>query len=789
MRIQILGTTLLMIAFDPGLFATAAPPTAEALKAGAREVLAQLEGEIRLPGLTEPVEVLRDRWGVPHIYARNQHDLFFAQGFITAQDRLFQLDLWRRTGMGELSEVMGPAALDRDRFARLLNYRGDMNAEWASYGPDAREIAAAFCEGINACIDHLGDRLPIEFKIIGSKPTRWRPEDVLGRMTGIGMVRNFQNEINRAALITALGLEKARHVAPTDPASAFAPAPGFDLAGIDKSILDRMTAATSGVAFEAGQVGSNNWVVDGSLSASGRPMLASDPHRSIDLPSLRYLVHLNAPGWNVIGGGEPGVPGVAIGHNDEIAWGFTIAFIDQCDIYVEDTNPADPREYRADGRWEKMRVVTENVAVKGAAQPSAVELRFTRHGPVIHQDEKRNRAYVLRWIGAEPGGAAYLGALAIDRAKTWSEFQRALETWKLPSENMVYADRQGNIGWVATALTPIRKGWDGLLPVPGAEGKYEWQGYLKVEQLPQEFNPARHFIVTANSKNLPPGYPHPISFEFNQPYRKLRLQQRLEAQQKFTIADFQSMQQDVVTLPGLALARLAGTMKLDDAHLAEQATKLARWDGALAHESTVAPLYGAWLKELLAAFHALQVPKELAEFVISQRGVEVMLPALETADASWFGEKPRERRDDFLRTTFAAASKKLAELTAKNGGKPLTWGDDYQRLVFRHPLEKLGAPYAEAFNLGPSPRRGDGFTPNAAGRDGTAGASYREVFDLSDWDLGMATSTPGQSGQPGSPHYDDLLPLWSEGQYFPLKFSRPAVEGVTQHRLMLRPGT
>jgi penicillin amidase len=368
-----------------------------------RAVLAELEGEITVPGLKEPVEVLRDHWGIPHIYASNADDLFFAQGFIAAQDRLFQIDLWRRAGIGEIAEVVGRQGLEADRFARLLRYRGDLNTEWASYSADARQIANAFSRGINAYIDHIGDRLPLEFQILAIKPGKWQPEDCLGRMSGIIMTQNFHYELTRAELVVAVGIEKARLIAPTDPPRAYAPAPGLDLVGIDRSILASYNAATRPLPFKLGDDGSNNLAVDGTLSASGKTLLASDPHRTIALPSLRYLVHLNAPGWNVIGSGEPGLPGVAIGHNDHVAWGFTIVGTDQADMYVEETNPGDAMEYRVENGWDKMKIISEEEVVRDQAQPVKLELHFTRHGPVIHEDRQRHRAYALKWARSLPG--------------------------------------------------------------------------------------------------------------------------------------------------------------------------------------------------------------------------------------------------------------------------------------------------------------------------------------------------------------------------------------------------
>lgn len=780
-----------------------ADDTPDSLMKKARACLAQIDGEMALPGLKEPVEVLRDRWGVPHIYAKNIDDLFFAQGFVAAQDRLFQIDLWRRVAVGESAEILGKKAIDGDRFARLLQYRGDMDAEWASYGPDARRIATAFTRGINAFIDHAGERLPIEFQLLDIKPKKWRPEDCLGRMSGIIMTSNFRNEIARAELVAALGVDKARRAAPTDPPRDFAPADGFDLSGINASVVAGYNAATrpftplspggrgdGGEGAEADHGGSNNWAVDATLSASGKPMLASDPHRNIHLPSLRYLVHLNAPGWNVIGSGEPALPGVAIGHNDRVAWGFTIVTTDQADFYVEETNRANDTEYRVGERWEAMKIIREKVPVRGEKSPVELELRFTRHGPVVHQDLKKQRAFVLKWVGSQPGTAAYLGCLALAPTRNAREFVDALKAWKSPAENMVYADLDGNIGWVAAGLTPIRKGWEGLLPVPGAAGKYEWQGFLPIKELPQIHNPASHFVVTANSNTLPKDYPHTISYEWAAPYRHERLRQRLTAAKKFTLDDFKSMQHDNTSLPGQALARLAKGMKLADAGLQPFATLLVDWDGVLSRDAQAGPLYAVWLEELREEFFKPHVPKQLVSFVNSRQAMTLMLALLDKPDRAWFGDNPADGRDQLLERTFAAAVKKTQKLLGDDP-KQWRWGK-LHTVSFEHPLAPLGPDYAKAFSLGPVERAGDGLTPNAASYNNKyqqiSGASYRHVFDLADWDRGLATSTPGQSGQPGSPHYADLLPLWAESEYLPLAFSRPKVEELTKHRLMLKPG-
>lgn len=757
----------------------------EELRAKASQVLAPLDGTINLPGLREPVEIVRDRWGIAHIEAKNTSDLFFAQGFVVAQDRLVQIDIWRRQGVGEMAEVFGPDYLPADRFARLIKYRGDMAAEWASYSSDTKEIITSFTNGINAGIDQFGDKLPIEFQLLGYKPKKWQPEDVLGRMSGIYMSQNFQSEIRRAQLIADIGIEKARWLAPVDPPRAYSVDLGGDeLKAIDTKILADYEAAAKGLGYKPSKSESNNWVVSGARSVSGKPLLASDPHRAIGLPALRYLVHLRAPGWNVIGSGEPGLPGVAIGHNERIAWGFTIIGTDQADIFVEEINPENPAEYRANGGWKKMTVIRESIPVKGGKE-QVVEMRTTRHGPVLHLDAKRQRAYALKWAGSEPGGAAYLGSLAVARAGNPKEFLDALKSWKIPGLNFVYADVEGNFGWIAAALTPIRPKHDGLLPVPGDAG-FEWSGFLQVADLPQSFNPKSGWLATANQNILPEGYAHAIGYEFSPPYRYQRIREVLTSKSKFDLNDFRALQHDDTSLPGQFLVRLLKKTDLLDEKLEPFKKLLLDWDGKLSLDSPTGPLYGMWMQAIQDVFYTLRMPKEKAATLGKLNSLPTILQALEDADPHWFGADAPKVRDHFLRTTFAEAIKKYQSLPRE---KQARWGS-LHTVTFRHPLTPwLGN--ANAFNIGPFERTGDGNTPNNTRFDSAFnqihGASYRHVIDVADWDRALATSAPGQSGQLGSPHYADLAPLWARAEYFPLAFSHKKVEEVAAHRLLLKP--
>ena len=767
----------------------AAPPAPAELDlaARARAVLAQTSGALRLPGLQRPVTVLRDPWGVAHIFAKTQDDLFFAQGFVAAQDRLWQMEIWRRTGEGRLAEVLGPQAVDRDRFARLLRYRGDLETEYRSYAPDAKAILEAFVRGVNAFIASSRDRLPIEFQLAGIQPEPWTPEACLSRMAAWSMTGNAAREVMRAKLGLQLGWQMADELLPAAPPQPLAAQPRIGLEGIDEKVVALPAAAGAPLRFpETAKDGSNNWVVDGTLSTTGKPLLANDPHRSLTVPSLRYLVHLVGPGWNVIGAGEPALPGVAAGHNDRVAFGFTIVGVDQQDLYIEETNPENPNEVRFQGRWEPMRIERERIAVKGS-EPVEAELKLTRHGPVIHEDRQRHRAYVLRWVGAEPGTAGYLASLSLDRARSWPEFRQALERWKVPSENLVYADVEGNIGWQVAGLTPIRKAWSGLLPVPGAAGAYEWQGFLPASELPGDFNPSRHYLATANHNILPPGYPHELGFDWGSPTRFRRIDAVLGGAggRKFDVADFERLQHDEVSRPARDLVRLLNEAKGAAPDLLTWVKRLAAWDGTVGRDSAAAALYEIWKSKLPAAILKSHVPEKLLPFL--DLGAESTVELLRHPPRRWFGEDPRAGRDAVMLKSLAEA---VVEAKEKLGPDPATWRwGVLHTLTLRHALAS-GPERRALFGLPVVERGGDGDTVNVGvgpGFEVAHGASFREILDVADWDRSVATSVPGQSGQPASPHYGDLLSLWGEGRYFPLLFSREKIEASAKERLVLEP--
>ncbi len=759
--------------------------------------VAQIGGDIKTPGLHHPVRVQRDRWGVAHIYARDQHDLFFAQGFVAAQDRLFQMELWKRAGQGRLAEVLGAALVPRDINARRLRYRGDMTAEYASYAPDALEILQAFTAGINADIAVVrapgGRGLPVEFRIAAFEPEPWKPEDCLNRLAAYSMMGNASSELLHAQLVSLVGAEQATELVQLDPRVRLDPVPGTDLSGLSPALLANVVSADVRTPFPASsRHESNNWTIAGTLTASGLPLLAGDPHRVIAQPSLRYIVHLIAPGWNVIGAGEPALPGVAIGHNEHIAWAFTIFGLDQEDLYLETLNPSDPKLYKTAHGWSPMQEEREVIHVRGGADVVAV-LHFTDHGPVLWEDG--TRALALRWVGAEPGTAGYLGSLSLDRAEDWRQFELAMPRWKVPSENIVYADRAGNIGEHSTGLAPFRRNFSGLLPLP-ANGEFEWAGFVPNTALPHSFNPPQGFIATANHKMIPADYPYAVGFEWAAPTRFQRIEEVLAAArhtgQRLTLTDMQALQTDVVSLPARRLQLLlrdalaSGRAVKSDA-TSRAAALLLGWDCALRADSPAAALYELWADELRKSVTRLAVP-ERARAVVKTWPLDQALTELTAPRTAVFGEDAPSARDRVLLDALSTAYERLAALEGTDP-KQWSWGA-LHKAYFRHALDTLGG--ASLLDRGPVERPGDGDVVQATyfhddSFEQSSGASYREIFDLNDWDNALAINVPGQSGEPGSRHFDDLLPLWSSGDYFPLRFSRKAVNAVTTDTLMLQP--
>ncbi|MFY9528598.1 MAG: penicillin acylase family protein [Candidatus Acidiferrales bacterium] len=780
------------------------------LEAAARAALSDTQGTKKLAGLEHEVTVLRDPWGVPHIYAQNEHDLFFAQGFVTAQDRLFQMELWKRVGQGRLAEVFGPGYIERDINARLLAYRGSMAHEYVSYAPDTKEILEAFTQGINAEIALRtapgGPGLPLEFRLAGFAPEPWKPEDCLTRMAGFPMTGNAVRELLHAKLVTLLGASKASALLDLDPPVLLDPAPGIDLSGLSPELLSNLQGSDSSItlppdlntAFEpakeegSGKWASNNWVVSGKLTESKRPLLCNDPHRTVDkTPSLRYVVHLVAPGWNVIGATEPGSPGVEDGHNQRVAWGWTIFGMDQQDLYLETLDPNDQLRYKTEKGWDLMRVEKSAIRVKGRADVN-FDLKFTRHGPVLWEDVPTHRALALRWIGAEPGTAGYLACLTLDRVKNWQEFEEAVKRWKLPTENIVYADIDGNIGEHSVGMAPIRKNFTGTIPEPG-DGGFEWAGWVPTQDLPHQFNPERGFVVTANQRMIPEDFAYKVGHEWAEPYRADRvtelLNQEVKSGHKISRGDMERMQADVTSLPAREFVRLLSSAAQSPEDAPTQL--LVHWNAVLDRDSPAAALYELWQIEIERQMLRHLAPEKAWSALQGRIPLSVVLRRLQHPDEDTFAPQAEAARDQLLRDTLKAASERMKTL---QGPRPSDWSWGRLHTVrFHHVLELL--PGAQSlFDLGPLPRPGDSYTVNNAHYHGenfdqVSGPSYREILDVGNWDESEVVNVPGESGQPGSAHYSDLVPLWDQTRYFPMLYSRAAIEKQAKDRLVLQPAS
>jgi penicillin amidase len=741
-----------------------------------------------VPGLSAPVEVLVDRWGVPHVYAGSEEDLFVAQGFNAARDRLFQIDLWRRRGLGLLSEVFGEACVERDRAARLFLYRGDMRAEWLAYGPDTERVTSAFVRGVNAFVALAREdpaHLPPEFEALGYLPSYWEASDVT-RIRSHGLFYNLEQEVARALTLRDHGpeVEDLRRV--REPARELRVPEGLDLSVIPDDVLRVYRLATApspeDTGPRAGLDGSNNWVIGPSRTATGRPLLANDPHRGVTLPALRYIAHLSAPGIDVIGAGEPALPGISIGHNGRIAFGLTIFPIDQEDLCVYRTN--DAHEYLYEGRWEPMRCVRETVQVLGG-EPVEVELWFTRHGPVIHEGTG-DAAFAVRAAWLEPGMAPYLGSMDYMGASGPDEFVAAMSRWGAPGENQVYAAPDGTIGWRPAGLVPRRPNWDGTLPVPG-DGRYEWDGFHAVDELPSVRDPGPGWFATANQLNLPDDHPYTVTHDWYPPFRYERIAEELGSRTGWTVADCVRLQTDYVSLPARRIQPLLTGLSSDDTKVAAALESLRRWDATLSADSRAAALFEVWYRRHLrpavldAALSRLVPPgRRAAALARVLPNEDVFADA--RVDLNLLLSAPPD--PEIIVSTLADAVTDLEGLLGADG----VWGD-LHRAEPRHPLARLLGD--KGTSAGPAPRGGSGdtvgSTPYTPDFRQNGGATFRLVIDVGAWDESVAMNSPGQSGVPGSPHHHDLFESWAADEAFPLLYSRDAVEWNLSDRLILRP--
>jgi penicillin G amidase len=790
------------------IFVAAATPAWAELSTAVRKVSQSIAG------LTKPGEIIIDQWGIPHIYAGSARDAFFLQGYNAARDRLWQIDLWRKRGLGLLARDFGASYVAQDRAARLFIYRGDIDREWAAYGPEAKPITEAFVAGINAFVEDINSgrrSLPVEFSIAGTKPDIWHPEDVV-RIRSHGLTRNVISEVQRARVACAAGVAADRLRRKLEPDWTTQVPAGLDPCAIPSTVLEDYELATRGVTFArpgeqrtsrdpeaflaeadgaVNAIGSNNWTVAPSRTATGRPILANDPHRAHSVPSLRYIVHLNAPGLSVIGAGEPALPGISIGHNGQIAFGLTIFSVDQEDLYVYETNPENPRQYRYGSGFESMTVVHETIEVKGETSRQ-VDLLFTRHGPIVHSDPEQRRAFAIRSVWFEPGTSAYFGSTDYMTASDWKSFLTAMSRWGAPSENQVYADTAGNIGWVAGGRAPIRPNWDGLLPVPG-DGGYEWQGFFNQNALPQSFNPPEGFIATANEMNLPADFPiaqRKIGFEWTNRSRATRLKEVLAAKSRLTLADAMALQVDDYSVNARRLVKLLAPLSSNEHATALGLQLLKNWDCRASVDSAAAAVFEVWMTKHLGRAVVAKGTPEAARTLIAVPDVAAVIDLLENPDSS-LGEDSLVGRNTLLLESLGAAVSEVRQTLGPDHDR-WAWGK-LHHAQFVHALAPLVDDATRAqLTVGRLAMGGSAFSPRAATYRlsdfaVTNGASFRMVVDVGNWDQSVVINAPGQSGDPFSPHYRDLAPLWVSGDFVPLLYSREAVERMAREVLRFTP--
>jgi penicillin amidase len=789
--------------------------------------LPQIDGTAPLPGLQHEVTVERDQWGVPHIRASSLEDLEEAQGYVMAQDRLWQMDLLRRVARGQLSEILGPATLSIDKDFRTLGFSRAAARDVAQMDPESRKLMEAYARGVNTFIEEHQDRLPVEFTLLRYKPLPWQPSDTLA-ISGY-MYRTLtdtrERELNRAKVTERVEADRAKDLFSEEAAMDHFVAgdPSIRNDGSDRSVSDNEEdddddlepdsvlkanrAGTSGISIPDASpdltsalvtsvqkflddsrneirqgLGSNNWVVSGAHTATGKPLLANDTHLELTIPSIWYEVHLTAPGWNVKGFTLPGAPMVIIGHNERIAWGFTNNGADVQDLYIETFNPAATDEYRMKGSWTKARIFDETIRVKGAPDEH-LKVFVTRHGPVVARDG--DKAYAMRWTATEPGGLAnsynWLG-----HARNWKEFREVMKQVWGPGQNAVYADVEGNIGYLMAARVPIRKKGHGEVPVPGDTDDYEWTGYIPFEQLPQALNPESGLIVSANARVVGPNYKPYLTDRWEEPYRTARIYDLLHDRRDLRPEDMLKVQTDTYTYPHVFVAdqliEAAKTVKPKDARAQKLIEGLKDWNGIADADSPEVSFLHAVRR---AAIELLLEPFLGKETALYQwRSVTFLQKILTNRPAKWL-PTAFKNYDDLLAAAADKAVARLAEQSGKQRVEDWAW-KRFNSLDMVHPLGRAGL-LKKILSITDKPQSGTGYSIRAATK--THGPAMRFVANPADWDNSILLIPAGQSGQPGSSHYSDQFPYWYEGKPIFAPFSDAAEAAARKHSLILKPGS
>jgi len=767
-------------------------------------ILYSCTDSFQIQGITDEVEVLRDNYGINHIYANNQDDMFFMQGYLAAKDRLFQFEIWRRQATGTVSEVFGEEEIDRDIGTRLFKFRGDIKDELNHYHKDGFKIVSSFVSGVNKYIEEVNSNpelLPIEFKVLGIKPDIWTNEVVISRHQGL--LGNIDQELNIGRAVSLIGEKKVKELMwfhPKEPSLKLDKTITYDDLKQDilrlynayrepikfkgEYVLDKYRSKDlmanvdeSNIISDEYSIGSNNWALSGNKSFNGFPILANDPHRSLSNPSLRYMAHLVAPGWNVIGGGEPEIPGISIGHNGIGAWGLTVFRTDAEDLYVYELNPSNLNQYRHNGQWKEFNKINETIKVKNKSDID-VELLYSVHGPVTLVDKNRNKAYAIKNGWSEIGGSPYLASLRMDQAKNWEEFRDACTYFNIPGENMVWADKYGDIGWQAVGIAPIRKNHSGLVPVNG-NGKFDWEGYLPIIEKPNSFNPENGYLSTANQNVTPESYNRwdAVGYDWSDPYRGNRIKSVIESKEKFNMEEMIDLQVDYYSMPSEEIIKLASG---NISNYKDYFEKLEKWNNVLDKNSIEAGIYVEWQSQIYFEFINTYVPNSVKKYLDIQ-----IFRIIET-----ISNMNESNRAKFLNKTFNASIDNLKDRYGEDSKNWVYGQDEYKHVKIYHPLENVVNDSIKGLvELKTYPRGGDGFTPGSTSSNlnQRSGGSFRVVINTKDWDKSFATNSPGQSGDPNSKFYKNLYEDWANDKFFPLLFSKSKVLRNLSDRKVYRP--
>lgn len=796
-----------------------------------RRPFPKTDGTLTVAGLQGGVDVFRDQMGVPHVYASSPHDLFFTQGFLHAQDRFWQMDVWRHISSGRLAEMFGEDQVETDAFLRTLGWQSIAAQEWEQASPQLREALQAYADGVNAYLETKSPaELAFEYTVLEAinrayDPAPWKPEQTLawGKVMAWDLRGNLDEEIGRSLLSSLPGFEDLyppypeSHPTIVGGTGAAASVSSVGYPGIDQGLrvvqakLERVEALTG----KAGTgIGSNSWVIHGSRTASGKPILANDPHLSIQMPSIWYQIGLHcqpkgvACPLEVAGFSFAGVPGVVIGHNDRIAWGFTNLGPDVMDLYIEKMNPINPDEYEVNGAWERVTKRTETIKVAGG-DPVEIDVRVTRHGPLIDAryepiEEFETKAGIdlpdhfglaLRWTALEPV-RTFEAILGFDRAQNWDEFREAASVFDLPAQNLVYADVDGNIGYQAPGKIPIRAGGDGRMPVPGWTDANEWTGFIPFEELPSALNPEAGFLVTANNAVVASDYPYLLTHDWNYGHRARRLVDLVSTKQNVTLEDVAGWQNDNYNLNAQRLLPYLVSLDVGEGLPRQALGILEQWDLMNDADSAGAAIFEVVWREILRRSLEDDFPSEV-DVEGGSRLYVAMENLAKNPNSRWWDDHNTttfvEDRDAILRQAFAAAVEFLEDRFGKDPRR-WEWGKLHTATFRNQTLGDSGIGLIEGrFNRGPFATSGGEDIVNATGWSIEEGfevdwvPSMRMIVDLSDLDASRTVHTTGQSGHSGHEHYQDMVDRWRKGEYYPMHWDRSSVEADTEGHLHLQP--